>query len=184
MRAGKPWAPATSIDAMLRLASARTTPMWMQPEGAAAATTSVMLSSGFFIPKCPLARGPPDGESTPRRHGGAGPPHTPEPTASRHTALGRGGGTARAGPSTRASAHTTCTTPSPVLAGRGHGAMAQMCRMGVLGMGSGGGGCARRTGPPRARSVSGPRSRAGRRSPGRPASPPPPRSRPRRCSPK
>ena len=45
-------------------------------------------------------------------------------------------------------------------------------------MGSGGGGCSRRTGPPRARSVSGPRSRASRRSPGRPPSPPPPPSRP------
>jgi len=94
MRAGKPRAPATSIDAMLRLASARTTPMWMQPERAAAVTASVILSSGFFIPKCPLARGPPDGESTPRRHGGAGPPHRPEPTACRRTALQRGGGTA------------------------------------------------------------------------------------------
>ena len=94
MRAGKPRAPATSIDAMLRLASARTTPMWMQPERAAAVTASVILSSGFFSPKCPLARGPPDGESTPRRHGGAGPPHRPEPTACRRTALQRGGGTA------------------------------------------------------------------------------------------
>ena len=184
MRAGKPRAPATSTDAMWRLASTRATPMWMPPEEHVAVAASDLLPKRYFVPKAPSPRNPPDGVCTPRRHGGAGPPHTPEPTASRHTALGRGGGTARAGPSTRASAHTTCTTPSPVLAGRGHGAMAQMCRMGVLGMGSGGGGCARRTGPPRARSVSGPRSRAGRRSPGRPASPPPPRSRPRRCSPK
>ena len=50
-------------------------------------------------------------------------------------------------------------------------------------MGSGGGGCSRRTGPPRARSVSGPRSRASRRSPGRPPSPPPPPSRPWRRRP-
>ena len=93
MRAGKPRAPATSIDAMLRLASARTTPMWMQPEGAAAVTVPDLLPKRYFIPKCPLARGPPDGECTPRRHGGAGPPHVPEPTACRRTALRRGGGT-------------------------------------------------------------------------------------------
>ena len=168
---------------MWRLASTRATPMWMQPEGPAAVTTSDALPKRYFVPKAPSPRGPPNSECTPRRHGGAGPPHSPEPTASRRTALGRGGGTARAGPSTRASAHTTCTTPSPVLGGRGHGVMAQMCRIGVLSMGSGGGGCSRRTGPPRARSVSGPRSRASRRSPGRPPSPPPPPSRPWRRRP-
>ena len=94
MRAGKPRALDASTDAMWRLASARTTPLCMEPEEHAAVTASVILSSGFFIPKCPLARGPPDGESTPRRHGGAGPPHRPEPTACRRTALQRGGGTA------------------------------------------------------------------------------------------
>ena len=93
MRAGKPRAPATSIDAMLRLASAQTTPLWMQPEEHVAGTASGPLPKRYFIPKCPLARGPPDGECTPRRHGGAGPQHSPEPTASRRTALQRGGGT-------------------------------------------------------------------------------------------
>ena len=94
MRAGKPRAPDASTDAVLRLASTRTTPMWMPPEEHVVVTASIMLSSGFFIPKGPVARGPPDGESTPRRHGGAGPPHSSEPTACRHTALQRGGGTA------------------------------------------------------------------------------------------
>ena len=94
MRAGKPRAPDASTDALLWLASTRTTPMWMPPEEHVVVTASIMLSSGFFIPKCPLARGPPDGESTPRRHGGAGPPHSSEPTACRRTALRRGGGTA------------------------------------------------------------------------------------------
>ena len=136
-------------------ASARATPMWMPPEEHVAVNPPVMLSSGFFIPKCPLARGPPNSESTPRRHGGAGPPHTPEPTASRRTALGRGGRTARAGPSTRASAQTACTTPGPVLAGRRPAATAQMCRMGVLGMGSEEGGRAHRAGPRRGRTTSG-----------------------------
>ena len=79
---------------MLRLASARTTPMWMQPEGAAAVTVPDLLPKRYFIPKCPLARGPPNSECAPRRHGGAGPSHSPEPTACRHTALRRGGGTA------------------------------------------------------------------------------------------
>jgi len=128
MRAGKPRALDASTDAMWRLASTRATPMWMPPEEHVAVAASDLLPKRYFVPKAPSPRNPPDGVCTPRRHGGAGPPHTPEPTASRHTALGRGGGTARAGPSTRASAHTTCTTPSPVLAGRGHGAMAQMCR--------------------------------------------------------
>ena len=114
IRAGKSRATATSIDAMWRLASTRATPMWMQPEGPAAVTTSDALPKRYFVPKPPSPRGPPNSECTPRRHGGASPPHSSEPTASRRTALGRGGGTARAGPSTRASAHTTCTTPSPV----------------------------------------------------------------------
>ena len=114
MRAGKPRAPATSIDAVWRLASTPGTPIWMPPEGHAAATASSTLPKRYFTPKPPAPRSPPDSECTPRRHGGAGPPHSPEPTACRRTALGRGGGTARAGPSTRASAHTTCTTPSPV----------------------------------------------------------------------
>ena len=94
MTAGKPRATGTSIDAMLRLASARTTPLWMQPEEHVAGTASIVLPKRYFIPKCPLARGPPDGECTPRRHGGAGPQHSPEPTASRRTVLQRGGGTA------------------------------------------------------------------------------------------
>ena len=140
---------------MLRLASTQTTPLWMQPEGAAAVSAFAALPKRYFIPKCPLAHGPPDGECTPRRHGGAGPPHTSEPTASRRTALGRGGRTARAGPSTRASAQTACTTPGPVLAGRRPAATAQMCRMGVLGMGSEEGGRAHRAGPRRGRTTSG-----------------------------
>ena len=140
---------------MWQLASARTSPLWMQPEVHAAVTASGTLPKRYFIPKCPLARGPPDGECTPRRHGGAGPQHNPEPTASRRTALGRGGGTVRAGPSTRASAQTACTTPGPVLAGRRPAATAQMCRMGVLGMGSEEGGRAHRAGPRRGRTTSG-----------------------------
>ena len=39
-------------------ASARATPMWMQPEGAAAVTVPDLLPKRYFIPKCPLARGP------------------------------------------------------------------------------------------------------------------------------
>ena len=155
MRAGKQWATATSIDAMWRLASTPGTPMWMPPEGHAAATASSTLPKRYFTPKPPAPHNPPDGVCTPRRHGGAGPPHTPEPTASRRTALGRGGRTARAGPSTRASAQTACTTPSPVLAGRRPTATAQMCRMGVLGMGSEEGGRAHRAGPRRGRTTSG-----------------------------
>ena len=73
------------------------------------------LPKRHFTPKAPSPRGPPDGVCTPRRHGGAGPPHTPEPTASRRTALGRGGRTARAGPSTRASAQTACAAPTPAV---------------------------------------------------------------------
>ena len=90
MRAGKPRATGTSIDAMLRLASDRTTPLWMQPEEHVAGTASIVLPKRYFIPKCPLARGPPDGECTPRRHGSAGPPHSREPTPCRRTTLGRG----------------------------------------------------------------------------------------------
>ena len=93
MRAGKPRATATSIDAVSTRASARTTPMWMQPEEHVAGTAAGALPKRYFIPKCPLARSAPDGECTPRRHGGAGPPHSPGPTASRRTALQRGGGT-------------------------------------------------------------------------------------------
>ena len=135
--------------------SARTTTLCMEPEGAAAVNACVVLPKRYFVPKAPAPRGPPDGVCTPRRHGGAGPPHTSEPTASRRTALGRGGRTARAGPSTRASAQTACTTPSPVLAGRRPAATAQMCRMGVLGMGSEEGGRAHRAGPRRGRTTSG-----------------------------
>ena len=94
MRAGKQRATATSIDAMSTRTSARTTTLCMEPEGHVAETACVVLPKRYFIPKCPLARGPPDGESTPRRHGGAGPPHSSEPTACRRTALRRGGGTA------------------------------------------------------------------------------------------
>ena len=93
MRAGKPRAPATSIDAMLRLASAQTTPLWMQPEEHVAVAASDALPKRYFVPKPATPHSPPDGECTPRRHGGAGPPHSSEPTASRRCALQRGGGT-------------------------------------------------------------------------------------------
>ena len=135
MRAGKPRALDASTDAVWRLASTRATPVWMPPEGPAAVSASALLPKRHFVPKAPSPRNPPNGVCTPRRHGGAGPPHTPEPTACRRTALGRGGGTARAGLCTRASAQTTCTTPSPVLAGRGHGATGANVQDGSLGHG-------------------------------------------------
>ena len=93
IRAGKQRALDASTDAMWRLASARTTPLCMEPEEHAAVTACGTLPKRYFVPKPPAPRSPPDGVCTPRRHGGAGSPHTPEPTACRRTALGRGGGT-------------------------------------------------------------------------------------------
>ena len=83
-----------SIDAMWRLASTPGAPMCMEPEEHAALTTSAVLPKRYFVPKPPTPRSPPNSECTPRRHEGAGPPHSPEPTACRRTALQRGGGTA------------------------------------------------------------------------------------------
>ena len=93
MRAGKPRAPATSIDAMLRLASARTTTMWMQPEEHVAVTASVMLSSGYFVPKC-------------------------SPPAARPTAKARRGGTEAPAHRTGQSRLRAAAPPSSVAEGR------------------------------------------------------------------
>ena len=79
---------------MWRLPSPLETPAEMQPGWDAAPSLSVAHSDSSAATKCPLARGPPNSECAPRRHGGAGPSHSPEPTACRRTALRRGGGTA------------------------------------------------------------------------------------------
>ena len=60
MTAGKQRATATSTDAMLRLASAQTTPLWMEPEGHAAVTASAVLRKRYFVPKPPTPPGPPN----------------------------------------------------------------------------------------------------------------------------
>ena len=60
MRASKQRATATSTDAMLRLASAQTTPLWMEPEGHAAVTASAVLRKRYFVPKPPAPPSPPN----------------------------------------------------------------------------------------------------------------------------
>ena len=60
MRASKQRATATSTDAMLRLASAQTTPLWMEPEGHAAVSASAVLRKRYFVPKPPAPPGPPN----------------------------------------------------------------------------------------------------------------------------
>ena len=62
MRASKQRATATSTDAMLRLASAQTTPLWMEPEGHAAVSASAVLPKRYFVPKPPAPPGPPNRE--------------------------------------------------------------------------------------------------------------------------
>ena len=94
IRAGKQRAKATSTDAMWRLASARTTPLWMEPDEHAAVAASAVLVKRYFVPKPPAPHSPPDSECTPRRHGSAGPPHSPGPTPCRCTTLRRGRWTA------------------------------------------------------------------------------------------
>ena len=58
MRASKQRATATSTDAMLWLASAQTTPLWMEPEGHAVATASAVLRKRYFVPKHPAPPSP------------------------------------------------------------------------------------------------------------------------------
>ena len=70
------------------------TPTWMHPEGPAAVTASAVLVKRYFVPKPPAPHSPPDSECTPRRHGSAGPPHSPGPTPCRCTTLRRGRWTA------------------------------------------------------------------------------------------
>jgi len=94
VRAGKQRAKATSTDAMWRLASARTTPLWMEPDEHAAVAASAVLVKRYFVPKPPAPHSPPDSECTPRRHGSAGPPHSPGPITAGCTALRRGRWTA------------------------------------------------------------------------------------------
>ena len=166
---------------MSSCASAPATPMWMQPEGPAAVTASAVLPKRYFTPKPPAPPQPAQqrmyAEEARRRQPAIQPradysrPHRPR-------VWWRDGLSWPEHPRQR-SHHLHHAQPG-VSKPRAR-CDGQRCRMGVLSLGSGGGGCTRRTGPPRARSVSGPRSRVGRRSPGRPPSPPPPHSRPRRC---
>ena len=58
--AGKQRATATSIDAMSTRASARATPLWMEPEGHAAVSASAVLRKRYFVPKPPTPPGPPN----------------------------------------------------------------------------------------------------------------------------
>ena len=44
---------------MWRLASARTTPLWMEPDEHAAVAASAVLVKRYFVPKPPAPRGPP-----------------------------------------------------------------------------------------------------------------------------
>ena len=73
MRAGKQWALDASTDAMLRLASAQTTPLWMEPEGPAAVPASAVLQKRHFVPQAPAPRSPPTANV--RRGGTEAPAH-------------------------------------------------------------------------------------------------------------
>ena len=70
MRAGKPWAPGMSKDTRYQARGTLAAPTTMQPEEKAPPIPSVMLSGGSLMPKCLLARSPPDGESAPPGHDG------------------------------------------------------------------------------------------------------------------
>ncbi len=54
IRAGKPRAPGMSKDKRYRARGTLAAPTRMQPEEKAPPIPSVMLSGGFFMPKCPL----------------------------------------------------------------------------------------------------------------------------------
>jgi len=56
IRAGKPWAAGMSKDTGDRAWGTLAAPTGMQSEEPALVPPSVMLSGGFFMPKCPLAR--------------------------------------------------------------------------------------------------------------------------------
>ena len=60
IRAGKQRAKATSTDAMWRLASARTTPLCMEPDEHAAVAASAVLVKRYFAPQPPAPPGPPN----------------------------------------------------------------------------------------------------------------------------
>ena len=81
IRAVKPRAPGMSKDTRYRARGTLAAPTKMQPEEKAPPIPSAAFSGGFFMPKCPLAHSPHDGESAPWRHDGDRRRHGPRPPA-------------------------------------------------------------------------------------------------------
>ena len=114
VRAGKPRAPGMSKDTGYRVRGMLAAPTRMQPEGTAPVIPSAAFSGGFFMPKCPLARSPHDGESAPPRHDGDHQRHDLAPPTRRPTLFTRAGATAPSTSCSSAAPRATCATPTPV----------------------------------------------------------------------
>ena len=112
IRAGKPRAPGMSMDTRYQAWGTLAAPTRMQPEEKAPPIPSAMLSGGFFMPKCPLARSPPDGESAPG-HDGDRRRHDLAPPTRRHTLFTRAKTASSSTPCSCAAPRTTYTTPTP-----------------------------------------------------------------------
>ena len=115
VRAGKPRAPGMSKDTGYRVRGTLAAPTRMQPEGTAPVIPSAAFSGGFFMPKCPLARSPHDGESAPWRDDGDQRRHDLAPPTWRPTLFTRAGATASSTPCSSAAPRATCTTPTPAV---------------------------------------------------------------------
>ena len=113
IRTGKPWAPGMSKDTRYQARGTLAAPTTMQPEEKAPPIPSVMLSGGSLMPKCLLARSPPDGESAPPGHDGDRRRHDLAPPTRRCTLFTRAGATASWTSCSSAAPHATCATPTP-----------------------------------------------------------------------
>ena len=113
IRAGKPWAPGMSKDTRYQAWGTLAAPTTMQPEEKAPPIPSAAFSGGFFMPKCPLARSPHDGESAPPRNDGDRRRHDLTPQTQRPTLFTRGGATASSTSCSSAAPRATCATPTP-----------------------------------------------------------------------
>ena len=113
IRAGKPWAPGMSMDTRYRAWETLAAPTRMQPDETAPVIPSAAFSGGFFMPKCPLAHKPHDGESAPPRHDGDHQRHDLAPPTRRPTLFTRAGATAPSTSCSSAAPRATCATPTP-----------------------------------------------------------------------
>ena len=113
IRAGKPWAAGMSKDTRYRARGTLAAPTGMQPDGMAPVIPSAAFSGGLFMPKCPLARSPHDGESAPPRHDGDRRRHDLAPPTRRPTLFTRAGATASSTSCSSAAPRATCATPTP-----------------------------------------------------------------------